>query len=415
MFTEFKHLFRDSKFTYLWISQILSQLTINIMNFTLVIKLFNVTGSTIATSFLWVSYALPAILVGPLAAVFADMVDRRKTLIVSNFAQAVTIFFYAIFHSSRFFLLYGVAMAYSLFNQFYVPAEAASLPSLVTRKHLAYANSLFFLTQQGSLIAGVGIASILNKFLGFKNTLLFCSLLIFLAFVSVYFLPALKTKDILHAKNIEGKLANFFKRILEGYRFIKENNSIRTPFILLMVIQIALAILAVNVPALANEILRIKVESAGILIAVPGGVGALIGVIYVSKLVNSAWRKKKIIEIFMTILFISILFLLVVVPITQSYGRILLGALSIMMIGFSFVGIIIPSQTYLQEATPGGLRGRVFGNFWFLVTIATIFPVIFSGTITELFGIRLLLLIIEGLIFGSLILSKKFGEKFLKN
>ena len=64
-----------------------------------------------------------------------------------------------------------------------------------------------------------------------------------------------------------------------------------------------------------------------------------------------------------------------------------------------FVGINIPTLTYLQEVTPEWLRGRVFGNLWFLVTIVTIFPVIFSGVITEIFGIRSLLAIMA---IGSL-------------
>ncbi|MEK7111745.1 MAG: hypothetical protein AAB875_00295, partial [Patescibacteria group bacterium] len=82
---------------------------------------------------------------------------------------------------------------------------------------------------------------------------------------------------------------------------------------------------------------------------------------------------------------------------------------------FSLVGILIPAQTFLQEATPGGMRGRVFGNFWFLVTIATIVPVIFSGTITELLGIRSLFLILGGLSVAGLMFSRKFGQRIIEN
>ena len=52
---EFKPLVKNSKFVYVWLSQILSQLTISIMNFLLLIRLFAVTGSPIATSLLWVA------------------------------------------------------------------------------------------------------------------------------------------------------------------------------------------------------------------------------------------------------------------------------------------------------------------------------------------------------------------------
>ncbi|OGM20242.1 hypothetical protein A2771_01845 [Candidatus Woesebacteria bacterium RIFCSPHIGHO2_01_FULL_38_26b] len=58
------------------------------------------------------------------------------------------------------------------------------------------------------------------------------------------------------------------------------------------------------------------------------------------------------------------------------------------------MGINIPAQTFLQEKTPGGYRGRVFGNFWFLTTIANIIPVIMSGLVSELFGARFLVFLI---------------------
>ena len=61
MMEDFKPLIKNTKFVHLWTSQILSQLTINIMNFLLLIRLFEHTGSTIATSLLWAAYALPAI------------------------------------------------------------------------------------------------------------------------------------------------------------------------------------------------------------------------------------------------------------------------------------------------------------------------------------------------------------------
>ena len=83
--------------------------------------------------------------------------------------------------------------------------------------------------------------------------------------------------------------------------------------------------------------------------------------------------------------------------------------------GFGFVGLLIPVQTFMQEMTPGGFRGRVFGNFSFVVTIATIFPVIFSGAIIEIFGIKLLLFFIALLLGFTLFLSRKYGQNFLEN
>ena len=414
MLSDFKPLVLNKNFRYLWISQILSQLTINIMNFLLLIRLYVDTGSTIATSLLWISYAIPAVVIGPIAAAAVDIFERRKVLIITNLLQAATIFFYALSHESSLFLLFGVAMAYSFLNQFYVPAEFSALPSIVNKAKLAHANGLFFMTQTASLIVGYGIAGVMFHLLGFNITLYICALLLFMAFVSVSFLPEMLTGAQVPEK-FETAIVSFFKGILEGYKFITKDKRILYPFLLLMCLQISISIVVVNVPVFAKEILQVPFESLGYVLAIPLGLGAGLSGLTIPKLMKKAGRKKKLIEtnlFFISILLFILIFILETLP---ANIRIALGVFSIMATGFSFVGILIPVQTFLQEKTPGGFRGRVFGNYWFLVTAITIFPVIFSGAITDFLGIKILLFMLFGLTVAILTISKKYGQRVIEN
>ncbi len=128
---------KNKKFVSLWVSQLLSQLTLNMLSFLILVRLFDQTGSTIATSMLWVSYIIPAILVGPFAAALVDWTDKRKTLIVSNLLQALVVLVYGLTYSPKsIFLSYALVFTYSFLNQFYVPAEAAALPTLVEKEEL---------------------------------------------------------------------------------------------------------------------------------------------------------------------------------------------------------------------------------------------------------------------------------------
>ena len=206
---DYRPVINNLEFRYLWTSQVLSQVAINIMNFLLLLRLFNETGSPIATSMLWVAYALPAILIGPVAAAYVDMVDRRKMLMITNVLQSATIFMYAISHRQSLFLLYGVAMMYSFLNQFYVPAEQATLPAIVRKNHLAHANSLFFITQQAAIILGFGFAGLLSKTIGFTSSLYLCAFLLFSAFVSVSFLKQMKISDTV-PRSVEKAIIKFF-------------------------------------------------------------------------------------------------------------------------------------------------------------------------------------------------------------
>lgn len=392
-------------FYRLWISQILSQVTINIMNFLLLAKLFNATGSTIATSLLWVSYALPTIFFGPIGAGVVDLVSRRKTLVLTNLLQSLVVFLYIFSHQYSLFLLFAVVLVYSFLNQFYVPAENASLPSLVSKDKLPKANSLFFITQQLALIVGFGFAGIIQTVVGFEGALIICTLALFIAFLSVYFLPKLEPSKKI-PENWEGLMRTFFGHVIEGYKFIKTKSKIFYPIGLLFAIQAGLAIIVANLPVIAKEILNVSTDYVGILVVVPAGIGATIGSILVTRLIKKGWRKKKLIDIGLSVLGLSVFGLI--------FGKLISTPILVLLVGMGFILVNIPTVTFLQEVTPVWLRGRVFGNLWFLITIATILPIIFSGVISEFFGVKILLSILALGVILILMFSLKNGKKLVE-
>lgn len=292
---DFKVLIKNSNFIYLWGSQILSQLTINLMNFLLLARLYTVTGSSIATALLWVAYCLPTIFVGPFGAATVDLFSRRKILMITNLFQALVIFSYIFVNQQSIFILYAVVLIYSLLNQFYVPAEAAYLPSAVSKPNLAQANSLFFITVQATLILGFGFAGIIQKVVGFNGALIVCSIFIFVAFLSTSFLPEVKPKEKI-PDEVGKALKRFFESIVEGYEFIRVNKQVLYPLLLLLGIQAGLAIMVVSLPVVAVQILHISVNFSGVSVVVPAGIGAILGSIYVPRLMKKGVRKIRIIE-----------------------------------------------------------------------------------------------------------------------
>lgn len=409
---EFTPLFRNRHFMALWISQILSQITVNLLNFLFILTLYERTRSTIATSFLWISFALPAIFVGPIAAATADIVDRKKMIMFTNISQSFAVLLYAFVNRTSSFLIFGIAIIYSFFNQFYVPAEQASLPQIVGEKYFASGNTLFFLTQQAAILIGFAIAGFMRNIVGFEITLILCSIFLFLAFLSSTFLPSFAT-SFKFTETFEKDFFKFFERIMEGYNFIKSKRTIMAPLALLLIVQVGLAIIVVNIPVIAEQIFKINVEDTGLLIVPPTALGAGLAALLIPRFLHRSTRKTKIIENSVFYLVISTLLMVSVLSFIYPPFKFIVGALLLATMGFCFVGLWIPSQTLLQEKTPQEYRGRVFGNFWFLVTIATVFPVLASGTITDIFGIRLLLFILAMVFLIILLFIKKSSRQFL--
>lgn len=408
---DFFKILKKTRFANLWMSQLLSQFTVNVMTFLIIVKIYEHTNSTIATSFVWVAYALPAIIVGPFAAASVDMFDKRKMLIITNLTQAIIIFVYAFLHLKFFYLSYGVVMAYSLLNQFYVPAETASIPFLVPKANLPRANGLFFITEQTAIVIGFSVAGVLSEIFGFGSAFAIAGFCLAAATFSVSFLPSMKPK--IRGGEIERSVAEFFSRIVEGYSFIKNNKKILMPFLFLVGFQVALAIAVINLPELATSVIKTQARYAGLLMVLPAGAGAFLGTILIPQLLDRGQRKKKVVERGMLGIVIGLFSLILIIPYVNFWMGRMVSVLGFLLIGYSFVSVIVPSLTFLQEATPGGLMGRVFGNFWFITTSATVLPVLFSATITDIFGVRPMFAILASFLLLSLIISKSYGDKIL--
>jgi len=406
------HVLQNKQFIKLWLSQLLTITGLNIVNFVLLLQLYNRTNSTLAASFLWIAYSIPILLVGPFASTVADIVNRKKLLVLTTLLQSGTILLF-LFTGERYFLLYAILFIYSLISQFYLPSESATLPTLVTKEELAEANGLFLLTKQAGMLIGFGSAGFLSKFLGFHPTLILCSGLLAVACISVASLPKMKHERRL---DIETDLTQFFSKVLEGYQYIKNNKQILYPVLLVACGEIIMYIIAINIPALVKELLNIQVEDAAMYIVVPSLVGAILGVNMFPKLLRKGVRKIIIIRLALLGLGLCFLGIGLALPLVSLSLRYYLLPTICFLTGISFVGVQIPSQTLMQEVTPPDMMGRLWGNLWFLMTIATIIPMFLSASITEVMGAHTFFAILGGVIciFYILSLSKIRIDPLLK-
>jgi DHA3 family macrolide efflux protein-like MFS transporter len=379
---------KNKNFLKLLTSQICSVLSICIINYLLILRIYSETNSAFAITFLWFAYSIPVLLIGPFASTMVDIVNRKTLLIITNLLQTATILLF-IPVSDKFMLMYTIVFIYSLLNQFYLPAESAYIPSLFQNSELAEANGVFYLTKQISTFVGYAAAGFLNKFLGFQTSLIVCAAIAFIAFLSVLTLPSVNLRKKI---DVEDKLLSFFREVINGYKFIKDNKNILYPLIFIAAIDVSSTIFALNVPTIAKQVLNTKIEDAAILIVTPVLLGTILGVSIFPKQLGKKLRKKTLVENSLLLAGICLI-LFIFTGFVTSWVRLLLIPFISVFFGLSFMGIFIPVQTYLQESTPKDMLGRIFGNIWFIVTLATIIPLTLSASITELVGARGLVII----------------------
>lgn len=405
---------KNRNFILLWVSQVSSQLSIHTINFLLILKMFETTGSTVATSFLWLAYALPSLVVGPFASAFADIADRHKILVVSKSLQAAIVIASIFFIADNMSWAYAFVFLYSTINQFYVPSEFATLPTLVQTRQYAQANSLFLITQQVAVVIGFTISASLEGIAGFEVTLLICALFLLFAASSVAFLPKDRKLAVLPEKP-RSYLRIYADMIWNGYRYILDTKYVFYPLLVLMLMSSVVAVVTVNMPIIALEIIKIPAESSGLIIALPVGLGALVGAFFSSKALGKGVRKYLLIKSALSSFIVGLLMMNFGPEVFRPLVGLYVSVFGILILGFSFVGMVIPVMTYLQEAILDEFRGRVFGSYWFVVTIVSIIPVISSGFLSEHFGPRVLFWFLIMGSLCSLVFVVRNGESFVRN
>ncbi len=407
----FKTLLKDANFLKLWVSQALSQLTIQLVNFMILTRVFEVTQSTVAVSLLWIAYSLPALFFAPFSGAVVDRFSRRKMMTVTNLLQAITVLLYLWVPAGSIFLLYVLVFAYSFLDQLYLPSQQASIPSIVENKLLPSANGIFLLTQQASLLVGFGLGGVFLALLGRSYTIMLAGGLLGIAAIAVYLLPRDWSKSARQKVGLENYLDDF----VLGYEFIRKNRSVLYPLLLIAFTQIFITVIAVVLPTYTHQVLGLDLSYASFAFIVPGATGALILTYLLPRFIRHR-RKITIIEIGFLVAAVS----LGVLALLSHLGpwKLPLAVLIALGLGIAVASIMVPAQTLLQEKTPTWFRGRVYSSLNFLLIIGTTIPLLISAVISDLLGVATMIgamaiLLVILLIFmfreGDHVLAHGFG------
>ena len=136
-----------------------------ILSIALPVHVYRLTGSTLATGGVVAANVTARLLVGPLAGVYVDRWDRRRTMLVGNLLLAVTVApLAAATTESRIWIVYVAAFCHAVVVQFVEPAEAALVPRLVPPELLAAANGLNAMNNNLARLIGPALGGITAAF-----------------------------------------------------------------------------------------------------------------------------------------------------------------------------------------------------------------------------------------------------------
>ena len=162
-------------FFVVWAGQLVSITGTTLSGFGMQLFVFAETESVTQLSFVAVAFAVPGIVLAPVAGAVADRVDRRLAMLFADAVAGVaTLAAAGLFFADALELwhIYVVTAIGSGANAFQEPAWHASIPLLVERKHLGRANGLVQLNQGLSVVVAPALAGVLLVTVGLGGVLL---------------------------------------------------------------------------------------------------------------------------------------------------------------------------------------------------------------------------------------------------
>ncbi|MFD0469043.1 dTMP kinase [Nonomuraea thailandensis] len=188
---------------------------------------------SLAVGGVFVAKMLPAVLLGPLAGVFADRFDRRLTMFCADLARFAVVLSIPFVGSYQWLIIATVLV--ECVNLFWVPAKEATVPNLVPKAQLESANQLNLLVTYGTApiaamlfaalsVAGDLIAGIVPFPLGRDATGLALIVNACAYLVSAFLIFTLR--DI---PKRDGAIStpSVLKQVVEGWRFVGRDRLVR--------------------------------------------------------------------------------------------------------------------------------------------------------------------------------------------
>ncbi len=143
---------RNKHFLLLWVVNILTTMAVELLTITILVTVFEETGSTLQAAGAMVARTLPAFLLGPIAGVLVDRYPRKNVLIGMDVVRLLLIItaVFTLTSTSNIpvITIYIILTGISAADVFHRPARISLIPSLVTREQLVQANSFILASTQ---------------------------------------------------------------------------------------------------------------------------------------------------------------------------------------------------------------------------------------------------------------------------
>jgi len=362
-------------------------------------------GSTIEIAKILSFTIIPVFLIGPIAGVYVDRWDRRRTMYICDFLRALLVLIIPLylFYAKHMATLYFIIFVIFCIGRFFVPAKMAIIPDLVDKQDLLMANSLVHITGMIAAVLGFGISGVLVEWLGAKGGF-YLDALGFLVSGTLIFLIAKKPLTSVSFKQVSYEIVeaigviqkSVFQEIKEGILYFIKNKDIRFTSGVIFILWSALGAVYVVLIVFVQNTLRSATKDLGLLIMFLG-IGLFFGSLVYGKFGQRISHYK---VIFVSLILSGIMLVVFAYSLTYHPSFLLAAVLSFKL-GLLISPIMIASNTIIHNVSDTAMMGKIFSSLEIIMHLGFLIFMFISSLLAERFS-HVLILIIVGCVFSVL-------------
>lgn len=396
---KFRNILKNRDFFLLWVGQIISQLGDRLGQMALIALVYlKAPGSTVEIAKILSFTIIPVFLIGPLAGVYVDRWDRRRTMYICDFLRAALIL--TIPFLRHMLPVYFMIFVIFCIGRFFVPAKLSIIPDLVESDDLLMANSLVNITGMIAAILGFGVSGIAVEWLGAKGGLYLDSIS-FLISGTLIFLIVRKSIASVDLKEISKEIVDVIKKsvfheIKEGLLYFIRNRNIWFTSWVTFVLWSALGAIYVVLIVFVQNMLHSATKDLGLLIMFLG-TGLFLGSVVYGRFGQRISHYK----IIFCSLILSGIMLVIFALSLERYPNFWNAALLSFNLGLTVSPIMIASNTIIHNSSESEMRGKVFSSMEIVMHLGFLLFMFISSFLAERFS-HVLILVVMGGVFSFL-------------
>ena len=370
--------FRNRAFVLLWIGQLISSMGNALTALAASILVYRVTGSALSVGLMLVTTSGPTVLVGLIAGVFVDRLDRKRIILISDALRAILIFLIPFLIPLNINWLYVIVALTSAITQFFDSAHASILPEVVSEKDLSAATSLMAVSSLGSTTVGFAVAGFIATSLNIEWAFYLDGVSFLMSAVLIFFtrVPPIPFPEdtSIHAVG---------KNLRAGLNAVTTTPILRSLFTVIAPIYLIFGLeISLLLPFTLRELGATEFDFG--LQEAAEAIGIAVGGIVMARLADRIRAGQ----------WLAISYLgMAAAMIVYSFSR--TATLAILMMGVS--GLLnapsfIGEQLVIQRAAPRGMRGRVYSAYFVVRDVMYVAGMMLAG-LADVMNVRTLFMI----------------------